>query len=414
MNVVTYAGLRDARPEQWKEAADDFAALATYVNQASVDLRGDTGAKVDEHWADDTGKQASARLYALAGKLDSAYDLLYAVKMVLEGMHTTVQTAQSTLNEALHLASEYGIDLDDQGRPTGQETQYQVVAEIAALHSQALRQATDADNAARAELAKLRAAVGVTDPGKALTLQGEASHIEMNAFAGMIPAGQDPATVALWWSGLTPQEQHDLMLAEPVQLTKLDGIPESAKAQMRGTDGKFDRTKMVDYALQNWNTKDPTHFDNNCTNFVSEALLHAGMQRKMGFWSGVKGGDDWGKESGTGWDLLDTHLYFSDSWAGAEAQQNFMLKHGGEEVPRSQARPGDIIYYEQQAAGSSNDPGQTHHAAIVTAVMPDGEIKYTQHTDSYQNVSLQGRLPHETEAEGQQNVRIVRPHPDWY
>jgi hypothetical protein len=46
--------------------------------------------------------------------------------------------------------------------------------------------------------------------------------------------------------------------------------------------------------------------------------------------------------------------------------------------------------------------------------MPDGEIKYTQHSDPYENVSLQGRLPHETEAEGQQNVRFVRPHPDWY
>lgn len=413
--MVTYAGLRDARPEQWKEAADDFAALATYVNQASVDLRGDTGAKVDEHWADDTGKQASARLYALAGKLDSAYDLLYAVKMVLEGMHTTVQTAQSTLNEALHLASEYGIALDDQGRPTGQETQYQVVAEIAALHSQALRQATDADNAARAELAKLRAAVGVTDPGKALTLQGEASHIEMNAFAGMIPAGQDPATVALWWSGLTSQEQHDLMLAEPVQLTKLDGIPESAKAEMRGTDGKFDRTKMVDYALQNWNKKDPTDFgSSNCTNFVSEALSHAGMQQKKGFWTGVKGDDDWGKESGLGPDWLDRSLYYSHTWAGAENQQDFMLRHGGEEVPRSEARPGDIIYYEQQGANPAIESGNTHHAAIVTAVMPDGEIKYTQHSDPYENVSLEGRLPHETESEGQQNIRIVRPHPDWY
>lgn len=46
--------------------------------------------------------------------------------------------------------------------------------------------------------------------------------------------------------------------------------------------------------------------------------------------------------------------------------------------------------------------------------MPDGEIKYTQHSDPYRNVSLDGRLPNTEKAEGQQKVRIVRPHPDWY
>ncbi|MGW6145308.1 hypothetical protein [Streptomyces sp. NPDC055140] len=45
--------------------------------------------------------------------------------------------------------------------------------------------------------------------------------------------------------------------------------------------------------------------------------------------------------------------------------------------------------------------------------MPDGEIKYTQHTDSYQNVSLEDRI-NATEKQGAQNVRIVRPNPGWY
>ncbi|WP_333768665.1 amidase domain-containing protein [Streptomyces sp. IBSBF 2435] len=412
--MVTYAGVRDARPEQWKDAADDFVALARYVNQAAIDVRGDTAAKVDAHWADSTGKAAAARLYALADKLDSAYDLLDAVKMVLEGMHSSIQTAQATLIRALSLANEYGIQLDDEGRPLIVQNPVQIVSEIAALHSQAIKQATDADNAARAELAKLRAAVGITNPDDALNLQEEASHTEMDAFKGAIPTGQDPATVAAWWGGLSPSERHDLMLAEPVALTNLDGIPDSVKTQMRGPDGKYDRVKMVDYALRNWNRSDPIDLGDNCTNFVSEALLHAGMKRKMGTWSGVRGADDWGKETGTGWDWLDEKLYYSHTWGGAENQQDFMLKHGGEEVPPGQARPGDIIYYEQQGPNSGIHQGETHHAAIVTAVMPDGEIKYTQHSDSHVDVSLEGRLPHETESEGQQNIRIVRPHPDWY
>jgi hypothetical protein len=417
--MVTYAGIRNARPEQWQDAADDYAALSAYVDQAAKAVRGDSAAKVDAHWADSTGKAAAARLYALSDKLDSAYDILCGVKMVLVGMHTTLQTAQATLDEVVRLAGEYGITLDENGQIAVAATPEYIVSEIAALRGQAIDQVTEADKAARAELARLRAAVGVTDPSKALDLQTQASHTEMDELAGSIPTGQNAATVKAWWGGLTPQEQHDLMLAEPVALTNLDGVPEDVKAQMRGTDGKFDRVKMVDYALRNWNKKDPMDFGNNCTNFVSEALSHAGMQQKKGTWTGVMGDDDWGKESGIGipfsWGrALDKKLYYSHTWAGAENQQNFMLRHGGEDVDITDVRPGDIIYYEQQGPSTSIDPGTTHHAAIVTAVMPDGEIKYTQHSDPYENVSLQGRLPHETEAEGQQNVRFVRPHPDWY
>ncbi|MFE5735699.1 amidase domain-containing protein [Streptomyces celluloflavus] len=217
-----------------------------------------------------------------------------------------------------------------------------------------------------------------------------------------------------WWNGLSQEQQHVLMRAEPVELAGLDGIPENVKREMRGTDRKFDRVKMVQYALEHWDKKDPIQFDNNCTNFVSQALDHAGMQHKIDPWAGARGDDTWGNTGGIGIDTIDASMYYSKTWAGAENQQNFMLKHGGEEVPASQARPGDIIYYEQQGPNEEIDHGNTHHAAVVTAVMPDGEIKYTQHQDSYQNVSLQGRLPATERAEGQQRIRVVRPHPDWY
>ncbi|KOU06475.1 hypothetical protein ADK86_06060 [Streptomyces sp. NRRL F-5755] len=51
---------------------------------------------------------------------------------------------------------------------------------------------------------------------------------------------------------------------------------------MRGTGGKFDRVKMVEYTLQNRDQDDRIDFGNNCTNFVSQALVHAGMQKEFG------------------------------------------------------------------------------------------------------------------------------------
>lgn len=55
-----------------------------------------------------------------------------------------------------------------------------------------------------------------------------------------------------------------------------------------------------------------------------------------------------------------------------------------------------------------------HHAAIVTAVTPDGDIKYTQHTGNEQNLSLGGRELHESTVEGQQQVLAVRVALNWH
>ncbi|KIZ15756.1 amidase domain-containing protein [Streptomyces natalensis] len=419
--MVSYSDLISAHPRKWKEAADDWAALAKYALNAANDVREQGAKPLADHWADEVGAAAAGDFVKLANQLESAYDLLLSVKMVMEGMHTSLETAMSTACQITDLSRAHDLPVDDDGMPlqcpgpNADADQQQAYKEILALRDQAVRQATEADEETAAELYRLAGMVGVSDPDKALKEQNRASHVEMDMLAADIPkANTDPAAVRAWWNGLSEKQQQDMMRAEPVQLAHLDGIPESVKREMRGTDGKFDRVKMVEYALENWDKKDPVHFDNNCTNFVSEALDHAGMQHKIDFWSGARGDDTWGNTGGIGIDAIDASMYYSKTWAGAENQQNFMLKHGGEEVPPSQARPGDIIYYEQQGPNDEIAHSNTHHAAVVTAVMPDGEIKYTQHQDSYQNVSLQGRLPATEKAEGQQKIRIVRPHPDWY
>ncbi|MGW7245987.1 amidase domain-containing protein [Streptomyces decoyicus] len=419
--MVTYSELISAHPRKWKEAADDWAALAKYALNAANDVREQGAKPLADNWADEVGASAAGDFIKLANQLESAYDLLLSVKMVMEGMHTSLDTAMSTACQITDLSRAHDLPVGDDGMPlecpapNAAADKQQAYNDIVALREQALRQATEADEKTAAELYRLAGTVGISDPDKALKEQNRASHVEMDMLAADIPkANTDPAAVRAWWNGLSEKQQYDMMRAEPVKLAHLDGIPESAKREMRGTDGKFDRVKMVEYALDNWNKKDPIQFDNNCTNFVSQALDHAGMQKKIDPWSGARGDDTWGNTGGIGIDSIDASLYYSKTWAGAENQQNFMLKHGGEEVPRSQARPGDIIYYEQQGPDAESERGNTHHAAVVTAVMPDGEVKYTQHQDSYQNVSLPGRLPATEKAEGQQRIRIVRPHPDWY
>ncbi|WP_269856985.1 amidase domain-containing protein [Streptomyces sp. RPT161] len=431
--MVVYNDLHDCRVDQWTKAADDWAKLAKDAHTAADDLRNQGRKPLDEHWTDAVGKQAAKRLTDIATRLEAGGDIIKGVTMVVDGLTSSMDLAQRTLNHAIDLVNEYGLRIES-GRavgtytgnaPTGPDVPQNVrdaytkecrqLDEVNGLIDEALRQATQADEKASAELDKLATDIDVADPVKALNeVQNEASHTQLDMLQADIPTGKDPHLVREWWDGLSPQEHKTLMLAEPVALANLNGIPDSVKQELRGTDGKLDRVKLVQYALDHWNTPDKEKFDNNCTNFVSSALEVAGMQPKSDFWTGYMGDDTWGHESGTGWDWLDQRAYYSKSWASAGHLQDFLLKHGAEDVPASDVRPGDIIFFEQDEPAEGRAPGTTHHAAVVTAVTPDGDIRYTQHTDSYQNVSLDGRMPHEIEAEGQQKIRIVRPKPDWY
>ncbi|MEV0093444.1 amidase domain-containing protein [Streptomyces sp. NPDC050738] len=419
--MVSYQGINNARPTLWHTASEEWHDLAKYSLDAAKDLR-EYGAKpLADNWTDAVGADAAAQFEKLANQLESAYDILLAVQMVADGMTTTLETAHSTMREAVELANRYGLTIADDGTVTAPPPHNRTEAEeigpyrtqVQDLVDQAVQQVTTADELAAAEFQKLANQTGLDDPTKALNeLQTHASQTEMKMLAADIPVGKSPTTVANWWNGLTPEQRRQMQLAEPVALANLDGIPADVQKDLRG-NGKYDRVKMVQYALDNWDKDDPTDFGNNCTNFVSNALHASGMKEKTSIW-GTSDDDTWMIGNRTGIDNVDKRLAYSDSWAAAENQQNFMLKHGGAEVPRTDVKPGDILYYEQEGSGGSNEVGNTHHAAIVTAVMPDGEIKYTQHSDPNQNVSLEGRLPATEKGEGQQNVRIVRPNPDWY
>ncbi|WP_406514314.1 amidase domain-containing protein [Streptomyces sp. NBC_00161] len=355
--------------------------------------------------------------------------------MVVDALAHSMGLAQRTLFHATELAREHGLSIED-GRAVGAYTgvapvgpnvpqnvrdaytkELGQISEVNGLIEEALREASQADAKASAELDKLAKTINVSDTSQAHNeILVEASHVEFDILRADIPVGKDPHLVRTWWDGLTPQQQKDLMRADPVTLADLKGLPPEVGREMRGPDGKVDRVEMVRYALDHWDKKDELDYGalGNCTNFVSSSLEAGGMKKKIDPWTGLMGDDAWGRQSGTGWDWLDQHAYHSESWARAEGLQNFLLRHGSKEVPRTEAQPGDIVFYEQVASGTETAPGETHHAAVVTSVTPDGDIKLTQHTSSFQNVSLDSREHIANRNGGEQRIRIVRPEPDWY
>jgi hypothetical protein len=251
-----------------------------------------------------------------------------------------------------------------------------------------------------------------------------ASENQLDLLRESLPIGKDPATVAAWWNALTPEQQAAYARAVPVDLHDLQGIPEEVKQQLRAGDG-YDPVAAVRWAQDNWNNGAIDAFGNNCANFVSHALLNGGLDQKLdpgqippgplvpgaapGPGSHVLNPDSWGYVPTTGVDAFDARNgSYSESWRLVQKQQDFLMSHGGQEVPAAQARPGDVIYFSEAATG-----GVPYHAAVVTSVTPDGDVHYTQHTHDLRNASLNGRLPYAAIDGGDQEVTIVRPKQTW-
>jgi hypothetical protein len=183
-----------------------------------------------------------------------------------------------------------------------------------------------------------------------------------------------------------------------------------SRAELKGTD-EYDRTGVAKWAMDHWNDNSDDPFDNNCTNFASNALEGGGLRQHADFWLGNLSDESWSKGAQTGWGWFDEDGYsHSASWAQAPTSYEFWTKHG-REVRVADARPGDIVYWEQEEGGYDIPPGTVHHAAVVTSVV-DGDVRYTQHSGNQLNASLDGRGPVNALGGGRQKIHIVRPDPD--
>ncbi|MEV4611186.1 amidase domain-containing protein [Kitasatospora sp. NPDC049258] len=418
--MVEFAALRSADPAQLRAAADGWVELSKEAWQAVHDIHANGIGPVKEDWQDRVGRAAGKKLDEQARILESGADIMRGVAMVVDGWASSTEYAQRALGHALELARAYELEVDAGGgiTTTGEVTPEKLthMNEVADLITEALREATQADALASTELRKLGAATCETDPEKALDqLQGEASDTQLSMLSGDIPDGKDPKLVARWWESLTPQEQQQLELSDPVKLAHLEGLPPGVAEELRGgADRKWDRVKMVEWVLAHWND-DSGDFDdeNNCTNFASEALLQSGVRMK-GDWT-VEG-DAWNRGRDPGWlGLGIVGQQHSHAWGGAQNLHDFMVSNGGREVPPSEVKPGDLVFLEDDNDLNPDlKPGNIHHTAIVTAVTPDGDIRYSQHNDSRKNVSMDGRSDHEADSEGRQKIKYVRVEPNWY
>jgi hypothetical protein len=400
--MVTFAQLRDSKPGTWLEAANDWAQLASGAEGSSLDIYEKGTAKLEENWTDEVGAQAGAKLSQLATDFQIAAATIRGIVTTLDGLAESIAPLQTSLLSAVDFATRHDLIVSASGhvsQPPGVNTEEgrERAAQANELIREALRSATEIDEAATDTLRRLAAAADETDLRQALDVtQQAAAQNQIEMLRSSLPIGEDRDTVRAWWDSLTPAQRRAYERAVPVDLYDLDGIPRAVKNRLTG-DGDYNPVEAVRWAQENWNNDGIDHYANNCANFVSHALNEGGLSQTI-FWD-------------KGWRLPGTNEWFDDTgpWFNSEKQRDMFLAFGGTEVSISQVRPGDVIYFEQSGMSPDTPVGEVHHAALVTAVTPDGDIHYTQHTSDRLDASLNGRISDVEVREGGQNIVIVRP-----
>lgn len=429
--MIGYAELRALDARAWLTAGREWQQYAEQAEARAREIPKQVVGPMTIGWSDRAGQAAAKKGRRLTKQLFVAAVECRAVSFVCQGLGHVLVMSQNLLTSAETLAARYRLTITGDGSvklpsplPGAQFMAELVKAQgqVRLLIQQALTTATQADQRATAELDRLAGRTGVTDPHVALNEDmGGASRVEVDMLNGTIPTGGSPGSNERWWSALSDEDRKLLMTSSAGTLENLNGLPADVREQLRGSD-KLDRAAVARWAGEHWNDLSNDPFANNCTNFASNSLADGGgLSQKPDGWTGVRG-DSWSRNLQTGWDWLDrSDGSHSSSWAGAQNFYDFMTRHGAQEVAVPDARPGDIVMW--QDVNPDGSPGKVHHAAVVTSVI-DGDIRYTQHTSEQLNASLAGRtgyiengVPYPDDPEergwGRQNVRILRPQPDW-
>ncbi|MEV6561514.1 amidase domain-containing protein [Nocardia sp. NPDC051756] len=419
--MVSFADLRDAKPDLWQVAADDLLAVSKQTERTADNIHANGIKALENSWPDNTGTRARETLVKVANRMVNASILSRGAMTALDALQDSVAIAQRELTAAVNYATAQQFSVAADGSlsmpPDGEFSiaKYLSMLSTQRMINDAIEAATQADQACVEAIAAVNVDPDNVTQEDAQSRQSEAVRKALQEMRNLLPDGLSPHQVEQWWKALTPEQQQQLMRAVPVELHNLAGIPDDVKKQLADDGRGYDPVKTVRWALENANNTDIDVFGNNCANFASHSLREGGLKDKMDFWSwGTLDSDNWGTslagDAGVPGIEGKTH---TRSWYNSDAQRQFFLEHGGAEVPPSAAKPGDIVYFNYNDGPGGHPDGESHHTAVVTAVLPDGEVLYTQHTPGAANQSLNDRLPMVEQGEGRQGITIVRPKETW-
>ncbi|MFI8421668.1 hypothetical protein [Streptomyces sp. NPDC085479] len=114
--MVSVPELTGARPQQWREAADDAVAAAKQCDSLASYARDEVAATLRQCWVGDAGRAAREKFVKHAGDYEAASVGLRAMARTYDDLAEAIAAAQRDLSSALDYARRQGFTVDDSGR----------------------------------------------------------------------------------------------------------------------------------------------------------------------------------------------------------------------------------------------------------------------------------------------------------
>ncbi|MFF8830089.1 hypothetical protein [Streptomyces sp. NPDC015131] len=170
--MVSVPELDKARPQQWRDAADDAIGAAKQCEALAGYARDEIAATLRQCWVGDAGRTARTTFVKHAGDYEAAAIALRAMARTYDDLADDITSAQRDLHSALDYAHRNGLKVDDSGRvdfarPTAEAPDGEGVEKIKHAHeiiSDALAKASRADTDAARSLRTVEALTDISDP----------------------------------------------------------------------------------------------------------------------------------------------------------------------------------------------------------------------------------------------------------
>ncbi|MFD5697991.1 hypothetical protein [Streptomyces lasiicapitis] len=175
--MISVKELDAARPQQWRDAADDALGAAKQCATIADYARDEMASTLKAHWAGDAGRAARAKFVKHADDYEAAEIALKAMAKAYDDLAADITDAQRDLRSGLDYATRHGLKVYPSGRaelagPMASapgEDAYEAEADRHILHatqvvSAALEKASRADTEAAARLRTIEGLIAIKDP----------------------------------------------------------------------------------------------------------------------------------------------------------------------------------------------------------------------------------------------------------
>ncbi|KUL24489.1 hypothetical protein [Streptomyces regalis] len=166
--AITVDELEAARPQQWRDAADDALRSSKECQDMASYARDEVASTLQKCWVSDSGEAARRRFVKHAEDFEAAATALKGLMRTYDTLADVIEGAKRDLESALDYANRYGIQIDPSGRATWKEGRDESeggsLQHAADVIGDALRKAEEADAEAATELRTIRALIEIEDP----------------------------------------------------------------------------------------------------------------------------------------------------------------------------------------------------------------------------------------------------------